>query len=270
VVSPRAPELVSSRDNRWLKTFRAALQRGEPTPEGFIGVEGPHLVAEALRAGLEVSAVLVSISGEPLLEELAPTLGPSIRRLKTSDRLFAAVSDTRAPQGIAALVRPHRADLDELLRGVPLLLVLVAVQDPGNVGTILRSSEAFGATGAVICAGTAHPSTPKVLRASAGSALRVPVASGPAPPILLAQLRVAGVRSYAATLGPGVEPRAADLRAAAALFIGNEGAGLPPEIERSADARIRIPLAAGVDSLNAAVAASILLYEAASQRAEAR
>ena len=266
-VSPLdSAELISSRENRWLKIFRAALQRGEPSPDGFIGVEGPHLVQEALRGGLETSAILVSTSGEEFLAQLSPPPGPAVHRLKTSDRLFAGVADTQSPQGIAALVRPRRAQFDELLRGIPLLLVLVAVQDPGNVGTILRSAEAFGATGAVICAGTAQPFAPKVLRASAGSALRLPISSGASPAILLAQLRVAGIRSYAATLAAGINPADADLRASAALFIGNEGAGLPLEIERSADERIRIPLAPGVDSLNAAVAASVLLYEAARQR----
>jgi len=261
-----ALEVISSRENRWLKTFRAALQRGEPTSRGFIGVEGPHLVEDALRAGLETSTILVSTSGEEFLDQLAPLLGRSVQRLKTTDRLFDAVADTRSPQGIAALVRPRPAQFDDLLRGVPLLVVLVAVQDPGNVGTILRSAEAFGASGVITCAGTAHPFAPKALRASAGSALRLPIAAGPSPSILLAQLRVAGIRSFAATLDEGISPADADLRSSAALFIGNEGAGLPPELERSADACIYIPLAAGVDSLNAAVAASVLLYEAARQR----
>lgn len=249
-----------------MKLFRAALRQGKMTDDGLIGIEGPHLVNEALRSGLEVAAVLVSTSGEHFLEQFSSLLGPAPRRLKTTDRLFASVADTRAPQGVAALVRPRRVQFDDLIGGIPLLVVLVAVQDPGNVGTILRSAEAFDATGALICPGTAHPFAPKVLRASAGSALRLPILTGASPSVLLAQLRVAGIRSYAATLVGGVAPADADLRAPAALFIGNEGAGLPREVEHSADARILIPLAAGVESLNAAVAASVLLYEAARQR----
>jgi len=278
----RTETRLTSHDNRWLKQFRAALRGGEPSPGGSIGVEGARLVEEALRAGLAVEAVLVSTSGERHLERLAPWLGPGARLLRTTDRLFASVADTQTPQGVAALVRPQAAAFDDLVRGLPLVVVLVAVQDPGNVGTILRSAQAFGATGVAACAwgnlGTANPLAPKALRASAGSALRLPVLHGVALPILLAQLRVAGVQLYAGcpehrrdtreapASRPLLSPWEADLRAPAALLVGNEGAGLPPEVERSADALVRIPLAAGVESLNAAVAASVLLYEASRQR----
>ncbi len=260
-------EVLTSRENRWLKRFRQALQGGKGDDDGLVGVEGAHLVEEAFRSGLEVPAVLASASGERHLECLAPMLGPAVRVLRTSDRLFASVADTQTPQGIAALVRPRQATLDDILRGgTPLGVVLVGVQDPGNVGTIVRTAEAFGASGVVACRGTADPLAPKALRASAGSALRLPILAGISVPILLAQLRVAGLKVHAATLSAGVLPAETDLRGPAALLIGNEGAGLPPEVERSADALVRIPLAGGVDSLNAAVAAAVLLYEAARQR----
>ncbi len=283
-VSPTASKLwgaetLASRENRWLKRFRAALRGGEASADGCVGVEGARLVEEALRSGLAVEAVLVSTSGERHLERLGPCIEPGMRVLRTSDRLFASVADTQTPQGVAALVRPRAAAFDDLVRGLPLVVVLVGVQDPGNVGTILRAAEAFGATGAATCAsgstGSANPLAPKALRASAGSALRLPVVHGVAVPILLAQLRVAGVRLYAASpergkamadAQPVLSPWEVDLRGPAALLVGSEGAGLPAEVERSADALVRIPLAAGVDSLNAAVAASVLLYEAARQR----
>lgn len=279
-VAARA-ETLTSRDNRWLKRFRAALRSSDSSADGCVGVEGARLVEEALRSGLTVEAVLLSSSGERHLNRLQAWLGPSVRVLRTSDRLFAGVADTRTPQGVAALVRPRAAAFDDIVRGLPLVVVLVGVQDPGNVGTILRAAEAFGATGAAACAsgssGTANPMAPKALRASAGSALRLPVLYV-AVSILLAQLRIAGVKLYAttpegeafrtraSTPQPILSPWEADLRGPSALLVGNEGAGLPPEVEGSADALVRIPLAAGVDSLNAAVAASVLLYEAARQR----
>jgi len=268
------------RDSRWLKRFRVALRGGEPSRDGLVGIEGARLVEEALRAGLAVEAVLVSTSGERHLDRLAGWSQPGVRMLHTSDRLFAGVADTQTPQGVAALVRPRAAAFDDLVRGLPLIVVLISVQDPGNVGTILRAAEAFGATGAATCAwgnlGTANPLAPKALRASAGSALRLPVLQGVALPILLAQLRMAGVKLYAAcpehtqdvasgSVG-NLNPWEADLHGPVALLVGNEGAGLPPEVERSADALVRIPLAPGVESLNAAVAASVLLYEASRQR----
>jgi RNA methyltransferase, TrmH family len=155
---------------------------------------------------------------------------------------------------------------------VALVVVTAGVQDPGKVGTIVRSAEAFGATGVVTTRGSADPWSPKALRASAGSGLRVPVLRGMAIPMLLAQLRVAGVRIVAASShsaavsGAGSDDSAADLREAVAIFIGNEGGGLPLEVEHVADARISIPMRDGVESLNAGVAASVVLYEAARQR----
>jgi TrmH family RNA methyltransferase len=278
----RRPETLSSRENSWLKRFRAALRGSGPDDEGWAGIEGARLVEDALRSGLETAAILASASGERHLERLAHWLEPAAglqtehrpRLLQTSDRLFASVSGTETPQGIAALVRPRAFTFDDLLRGdVPLIVVLVGVQDPGNVGTVLRSAEAFGATGAIATRGTASPWAPKVLRASAGSALRLPIIMGAAEPVALVQLKMAKLRILAATAGGGRAPSARtpqeiDFRGPLALLVGNEGAGLPGEIERAADELVRIPIADEVESLNAAVAASVLLYEAARQRSQ--
>lgn len=240
------------------------------------------MVEEALRSGLQVEAVLVSVAGERHFAGLEDQLDAGVPLLRTSDRLFAGLADTETPQGIAALVRTRRATFDEIVGGAKaspvLVVVLVGVQDPGNVGTILRAAEGFGATGAATCSagsiGSANPLGPKALRSSAGAALRLPVLQGVGVAVLLAQLRMVGAKLYAASVSAGpasgaqpvLSPWQADLRGPAALLIGNEGAGLPGEVERSADALVRIPLAAGVDSLNAASAAAVLLYEAARQR----
>jgi TrmH family RNA methyltransferase len=280
--------MISSRDNKWLKTFRAALRGSGPRDGEPIGVEGPKLVEEALRSGLEAEALLVSETGEREAARILRAAGeseagiPRSRVLRTTDKLFEGVAGTNAPQGVAALFRQRAWGLDDILRGPgamressPLVIVLAGVQDPGNVGTILRSAEAFGATGAVAVRGTADPWSPKALRASAGSALRLPVLRGMAIPVLLAQLRIAGVKIYAASSGsrsdadgPADISGQADLRQPAAIFIGSEGSGVPPEVERAADATISIPTSETVESLNAGVAASIVLYEAARQRRE--
>lgn len=277
--APRV-ETVASRDNRWLRDFRAALRRGVPTEAGFLGVEGARLVEEALGSGLEISAVLASTSGAPHLERLLRHVPPGARLLRCSDKLFESVADTKTPQGIAALVRRPEWRFEDIVGGLPLVVVLVGVQDPGNVGTVVRSAEAMGASGIATCRagelGTANPWQPKALRASAGSALRLPILAGPSAPVLLVELRAAGLKLFAATLAGGAAPWEADLRQPAALLIGNEGAGLPAGVERSADQLIRIPIEpvqavprGGIDSLNASVAAAVLLYEAARQRAGA-
>jgi RNA methyltransferase, TrmH family len=272
-------DVITSRDNKWLKQFRAALRGTGPRDGDLIGVEGPKLIEEALRSGLEAEALLVSEGGESEAGRILDAAGdsetgiPRSRVLRTTNKLFEGVAGTDTPQGVAALFRQREWGFDDILRGPgemsgssPLVVVLAAVQDPGNVGTILRSAEAFGATGAVATRGTADPWSPKALRASAGSALRLPVLRGIAIPVLLAQLKMAKIRIYAATSAPGDRAAKADLREPAAIFVGNESSGVPPEVERAADAMISIPMAAAVESLNAGVAASLVLYEAARQR----
>ncbi len=284
-------DTIASRDNKWLKLFRAALRGTGPRAGEAIGVEGPKFIEDALRSGLEADALLVSESGERHAAAVLRAASESEagiargRVLRTSDKLFESVAGTDAPQGIAALFRQPAWSLEDVLRGsgairesAALVIVLAEVQDPGNVGTALRSAEAFGATGAIATRGTADPWSPKALRASAGSILRLPVIRGMAIPILLAQLRVAGVKIYAARSAPGAaDPGGAaagislqaDLREPAAIFVGSEGGGVPEPILHAADAIISIPTRAAVDSLNAGVAASIVLYEAARQRTEA-
>jgi RNA methyltransferase, TrmH family len=292
------PGVLTSRDNRWLKEFRMALRGGLPTESGSVGVEGVRLVEESLRSGCPIEAVLFSESGERHHQRLAPLIDRpemAFPTLRTTDRLFEGLADTEHPQGVAALVHPRTSTLDELLRApistcAPLLVVLAGVQDPGNVGTILRTAAAFGATGAVTAAsgqsGTASPFSPKALRASAGAVLHLPVLPGMSLPILLTQLKIANVRTLASsaheisssvagaqhaaphsrTIAPLLSPWEVDWCKPVALLVGNEGAGLPEEVERSADARIRIPMASGIESLNAAAAAAVLFYEAARQR----
>ena len=281
-------ELITSRENKWLKIFRAALRGTGPTEGEPISVEGPKLVEDALRSGLQAEALLVSEAGETELERILRAASeseagiPRSRMMRTTEKLFASVAGTEAPQGVAALFRQRAWEFDDVLRGAAgvdgalrgdaaLVVVMAAVQDPGNIGTIVRSAEAFGATGVVTTRGSADPWSPKALRASAGSGLRFPILRGMAIPVLLAQLRVAGVKIVAASshspAGRGAAADAvADLREPVAIFIGNEGAGLAREIENVADARISIPMRDGVESLNAGVAASVVLYEAAQQR----
>ncbi len=251
-----------------------------------MGVEGPKLVEGALRAGLNPEALLVTEIGERHLErilraaEASETGIPRSRILRTTAKLFAGLAGTEAPQGIAGLFQQPAWVFGDILRGIPardktfycssspLAVVLAEIQDPGNVGTIIRSAEAFGATGVVTTRGAADPWSPKALRASAGSALRLPLLRGMSIPSLLAQLRAARVKIYAATAGgeavsmlpPGT------FEGPSAIFIGNEGAGLSSEVQCAADATISIPMNDAAESLNAGVAASLLLYEIAKSR----
>lgn len=276
--------VITSRENKWLKKFRAALRgtglkAGEP-----IAVEGLKLVIEAVRSGLGLEALLVSEAGETALQEIAriaadtgKDIAPT-RIFRTTEKLFVGVAGTEAPQGVAALLQAPEWTFENLLRGratiggvyrgtLPLVAVMAGVQDPGNVGTIVRSAEAFGATGAIAARGTADPWLPKALRASAGSALRLPLLRGLSLPVILAQLKIAGIKIVAASVHEAKEPSSwPDLREPCAIFIGSEGAGLSGEVLKAADATVEIPMSENVESLNAGVAAAVALYEAARQR----
>ncbi|MGC1595088.1 MAG: RNA methyltransferase, partial [Candidatus Acidiferrales bacterium] len=185
-------DIITSRENKWLKTFRAGLRGTGPEGEDALAVEGRKLVEDSLRSGLEAVALLVSESGERELEHILRAASESVagipraRVLRTTDKLFESVSGTETPQGVAALFRQPVWQFEDVLRGAasgdgafragaPLLVVMAAVQDPGNVGTVVRSAEAFGATGVVTTRGSADPWSPKAIRASAGSALRLPL-----------------------------------------------------------------------------------------------
>ncbi|MGB0107040.1 MAG: RNA methyltransferase [Terriglobales bacterium] len=268
---------ITSRDNKWLKAFRAALRGKGPDPARNepIGIEGPKLVEEALRSGLAVEALLVSESGERAAAAILKAANeseagiPPSQILKTSDKLFESVSGTEAPQGVAALFRQPEWGLDDVLHGVgamrgnsPLVVVLAAIQDPGNVGTILRSAEAFGAAGIFLTEGTVSPYNSKVLRGSAGSVFRLPFLQISSLE-LIPLLRARGVRLLATSSHQGTPLPQVSWTLPLAIFIGNEGAGLSRELTRQMDETVAIPQASQVESLNAGVAASIVLYEAA-------
>ena len=176
------------------------------------------------------------------------------RVVRVLDGLFHKLASTESPQGVLALVRLRQWTPEDLLRGTPLVVVLDGVQDPGNAGAILRTAEAFGATGAVFLKGTVSPSNPKCLRASAGSAFRLPIVTE----------IPAGLELYAADPRAKLSVADAGLAAACAIVIGAEGSGVRPELAARATG-VKIPTTT-VESLNAAVAAGILLYEARRQR----
>jgi TrmH family RNA methyltransferase len=290
---PTAPQtrirIVQSRANARVKELRAALTRpggGPPVGSvGLVGLEGLHLLEEALRSGAEartirVQTIFVRAGAESLLDSLdlsSREPAPEILSIP-ADVLRSAVT-TEAPQAIAALVVPPAFTLEDCL-GVPgyqrqpaLVLVLAGVQDPGNVGAIVRSAEAFGASGVLVLPGTASVWNAKSLRASMGSAFRLPVVATSAAEAFKA-LRARGIVSLAA-VAPGHAQAQAQTRSITAtglgtpvaLWIGNEGSGLSSEMIDSCDGAVTIPCPGPVESLNAAIAASVLLYEASRQRA---
>jgi RNA methyltransferase, TrmH family len=258
---------IEGRHNALVKELRRAFARGELTAEGYCAIEGLRILEEAIRSGLRFHAVFVSASAETKAQRLLPQIGAHVETVLLPDKLFAGAVPSETPQGVAALVKWKQFSLEEILAKAQVgpLLVIAGVQDPGNLGTILRSAEAFGAGGVLLGEGTVSPFNPKVVRGSAGSVFRVPLARAKLSEVV-AGMRKAGIRLVATSSHKGTPLDQAELGGALAIFIGSEGAGMPRDLIPKMDEMVAIPHSPQVESLNAGVAASIVLYEAARQR----
>jgi RNA methyltransferase, TrmH family len=271
---------VEGRHNPLVKQLRQAFSRAELTDSGDCAIEGLRILEEAIRSGLRFSVVFFRESAQSRAERLLPQIGAQVETLLLPDKLFDSLVPSESPQGVAALVRLNEFSLGDVMESERLqvgpVVVLAGLQDPGNLGTILRSAEAFGSAGVVLGEGTVSPFNSKVVRASAGSVFRLPVIHGHAPahgkPVagkledVSGKLRAQGVRLIATSSHKGMPLDQADLNGKTAIFFGNEGGGLPREVMANMDQFISIPHTPQVESLNAGVAASIVLYEAARQR----
>ncbi len=262
-IAEPGPRRVESRQNSRIKELRAVLARGSKTAGNHIAIEGLHLLQEAARSGLTLHTVFVRSGNEGLLEQFA--VGKA-EVLVVADEVFASATLTENPQGIAALVEAPQFPLQAIFHPTPLVVIAAGLQDPGNLGTLVRSAEAFGATGMIVLPGTVSLWNAKTLRASSGSAFRLPVISMAAEEAF-STLRAHGVKVIAAVARRGANE--VSMRGPVALLVGNEGAGLPDAWIAAADLRVTIPCPGAVESLNAAVAGSVLLYDAMRQRAAA-
>ena len=251
--------VVTSRANARVKQLRAAFAGHARLASGLIAIEGEHLLEEALKSGQALKTVFVSERRET--PEWVPR---GVEVIRLANDVMQSCVETQTSQGIAALLVPPVSTVEEMLRGTPLILIAVGLQDPGNLGTLVRSAEAFGATGVLTTLGTVSAWNQKALRASAGSVFRVPIAA--ATPEAMERLEQAGVRLIATLKDDATGVDEADLSGALAVMIGNEGAGLSEDWVRMADARVTIPCPGWVESLNAAVAGSILLWEISKRR----
>ncbi len=254
-------ETITSRGNPFVKILRKASSRGAATSQGFALAESPRLLEEALRAGIDIGGVFATEAARPKVERmLPPHLNVTLRIL--DEKLFAECAATVRSQGVLALVKLPRSNCEVVLGG--FAVVLDSVRDAGNAGTIVRSAEAFGASGAVFLKGSASPMHPKTLRAAAGSLFRLPLVHGVDREKFLEAVGAAGTKLYAAAARGDVSVGDADFSGPAAVVVGSEGHGIAPVLLRSATV-VSVPVER-VESLNAAAAAAVILYEAARRR----
>lgn len=264
-MSVSAPELVISARNPLVKEVRRAVAKGSLTESGCAIAETFHLLDEALRSSARIEAV---IAAESARRAVADRLAGRVRWIVVTDELFATVATTETSQGVIALVKPKAWTVEQVFTGQSMVAVLDGVQDPGNAGAIVRAAEAFGATGALFVKGSASPHNPKTLRASAGSLFRLPNVAGVEALEVRAALEQQRLTVWAADPRAQTSLANADLTRPFALVVGSEAHGVSGAFRESA-AGLRIPTT-GVESLNAAMAAGIILHEASRQRGALR
>lgn len=261
---------VTSRSNPVVARFRELADH--PDRGGLrLLLDGTHLVEEASRAGFRFEDVLVSAThvetGDPE-GQLATRLDRAGHRVTmVSEAVLRAASPVKTPSGLVAIALRDQAPVVPLAASAsPLLLALADVQDPGNLGALVRVAEAAGCQGILICGDSAHPYSWRALRGSMGSLLRMPVAVFSSASAALDQLRASGIHVVATAPRGGLPPDAIDWTPATALFLGGEGPGLSADVRTSADGLVTIPMTPPVESLNVSVAGAILLYAARRQR----
>jgi len=258
---------IEGRHNALVKHLRQAFSRAELTDEGDCAIEGLRIVEEAIRSGLRFRTIFFRDSAQNQAERLLPQIGANVETVLLPDTLFDNVVPSETPQGVAALVHLKEFSLEDIVERLHVgpVVVLAGLQDPGNLGTIVRSAEAFGSAGVVLGEGTVSPFNSKVVRASAGSIFRVPWVRGKLQSVS-SKLRGQQIRLLATSSHKGTPLDQASLTGPLALFIGSEGSGLPRDVLEQVDEIVMIPHAERVESLNAGVAASVMLYEAGRQR----
>lgn len=257
--------MITSTSNEKIKHVSALQQKaGLRREESLFVIEGGRLFWEApvsLVREVYVSERFLKNADGKIKERLEKTGYETV-----SEQVFAKMSDTKAPQGVLAVLAQQKYEKGSLLGTSSLLLLLENIQDPGNLGTILRTAEGAGATGVIMSRDCADIYQPKVVRSTMGSLFRVPFYQTKDILQEIRFLQGRNVKVYAAYLEGSEVYDEVDYRGGSAFLIGNEGNGLTEETALAADKRIRIPMAGKLESLNAGVSAALLAYEAARQR----
>jgi TrmH family RNA methyltransferase len=253
---------ITSVRNPLLQKIRKAVAAGRQTEDGFVVAEGPHLLQETLQGGWPIVQILTTPAGRSKYADLLQRADAEI--VEAGARAFESITGTEHSQQVLALLKPRAWNWNDLSGYRTLIAVLDGIQDPGNAGTIIRSAEAFGATGVIFLKGSARVQNGKLLRASAGSIFRMPFLEGIAASEFLSNAQTNGLAVYALDMRAQKSIVEVDLTRPLALVAGNEGGGVSAELLSAAEA-VAIPTTQ-VESVNAAVACSVALFTAQQQR----
>ena len=256
--------MITSRHHDLVKQFRRLARDDD---ERFALIDGWHLLEEAIVSGVRIRTIAITASRDEASSLLSRAQDAGVEILQVSTKVMEAISPVRTPTGVAAIVERKSRALSELLRPSPALVVVASdMQDPGNVGALIRSTEAGGGTGVALVGSSADPWSWKGLRAAMGSTFRLPVLRTRDGESLMSSLHTASVRIMASVPRGGTDWSRVDWTAPVAILLGGEGQGLTKAMVQQADEQVSIPMTRPVESLNAAVAAALLVYEARRQR----
>jgi TrmH family RNA methyltransferase len=266
-------EYISSAANKLIKEIASLRQRKYRDRLGMFLAEGVRLVEECANAAWPVKMCIYTEEAaareraKAVIERLSAT---DCRMIAVSEDVYNKISDTEQPQGIMGVLKKRQFSIEQLLLSpekLPLLVVLDGVQDPGNAGTIIRTADAAGCSGVIVLKGSADIYASKTVRATMGSLFHLPVMEGLSSAELIHSLKQSDIKLLATCLQQSDVYYQADFNRPAAIILGNEGQGISPELISAADACLNIPLVGHAESLNVAVAAGVILYEAVRQRA---
>jgi len=257
---------IASRQNAVVRAYRDLARKPDPTGRRLL-LDGAHLVREAHAAALPFESVVIAqshLNRETEEHALAQSLERAgVDVVSAGDPVFAAVSPVRTPSGIVAIALRHPTTMQAILaQARPFVMVVVDVQDPGNLGALMRVSEAGGVTGMVVAGDCANPFSWKAVRGSMGSALRLPLARSPSIDAVMQEIGKSRAKAIAAVPRAGHDPDAVDWSGRIVLLLGGEGAGLDAHVIEATDERLTVPMEPPVESLNVATSAAIMIYAA--------
>jgi TrmH family RNA methyltransferase len=259
---------ISSGKNQVIKEIRLLGEKRERDKKALFFVEGIKFVIDGLISGWDVERMIVSESFKASADfnRIDELCGENTPVYLVPDKLFDSISDTSTPQGVLAVFRQKRYERTDILKGNRLIVILDSVQDPGNMGTIIRTADAASFSGVICLKGCVDVYNPKVIRSTAGSIFQIPVVRNAEAGETANYLKDCGIRIYATGTDYPLNPYDVDLRRDVAFIIGNEASGITHEADSLSGGGISLPIPGKAESLNASVAAGIIMYESVRQR----
>ncbi len=260
---------ITSANNNMVKEVKSLKQKKNREEKGRFFIEGLRFVSEALEESWQIETIILSDSfclNESNKQLISLISDRKFNCYTVTDKIFGELSETSTPQGILAVMQTKMFEISDIIKAGSFMVILDSIQDPGNLGTIIRTADAAGAGGILMSKGCVELFNPKVLRSTMGSVFHLPIVVDCDLSESIQTLKEYGIKAYAAHLSGELSYFECNLRENCAIIVGNEANGISDDVANIADVLVKIPMPGKAESLNASVAAGILMYEAVRQR----